>query len=594
MDVVSITLDVCKTISHLLSIHLPPMKKSPSLFCALPSRLIAATILLSSLDSASAINLYWDPNGAVPGTGGTGTWNFNTTPSWSASGSGGSNVNWTSSADTAYFGGIEGVVTVSNSNGNVVAKEIGITRGGYSFEGDKITIDTGGNTSALTLNPTSNSTADITFGNEIEFLRSGTSSNEHFNITLAPNYYTGKVIFNGDISVRVTSTAPRAYTNLQISNASASTMVFNGRFLPITGTDEYLAMRFGESSSANSNAIYEVNGDNSTFDGVAIGVFAGIVLMGHEKAFGTATLNVGNSNSTATPPSATLLTNGALTVANNVYLSGNNSYTAAKRTLGGYTDDESEFSGTINANNFHLTLTAAVDGEVEFSNLIYNGLSATKEGEGTVRFTRAAGNTYGGSTTIKAGTLLVENTTLSATGAGAVSVQNGALGGTGRVSGAVTVGDGTGTAGTASIFAGTLGTIETLETGALSLSNTDAAFRFDLNSTTQTADRIIVTGALTLGNGLALFAGNDLSTAILDEDFQFVLMTATGGVSGSFAGLAEGATYTVGNNAYRISYGVDVANSVSLTVIPEPDTALLMAFGLGIVLFYRRRHSMAG
>lgn len=556
---------------------------------ALPSRVIAVVALLGSLSSASAVNLFWDPNGAAGGTGGTGTWNFNTTPNWSASGSGGSNVNWTSSADVSYFGGVEGTVSVSNSNGDIVTKELGITRGGYVFQGDKITIDTGGTTSALTLNPTSNPSGDITIGNQIEFLRSGTSSNEHFNLTLSPNYYTGKVTFNGDISVRVTSTSPRTYTNLQISNASASTIVFNGRFLPIDGASEYLSMRFGESGTANSNAIYEINGDNSTYDGTGVGIFAGIVLMGHANAFGSATLNVGNSSSSGTPPSATLLTNGAITVANNVYLSGNNSYTAAKRTIGGYSDDASEFSGTINANNFHLTLTAAADGEVKFSNLIYNGLSATKEGEGTVRFTRAAGNIYAGSTTIKAGTLLVENTSNSATGAGAVVVQNGALGGTGRVSGAVTVGDGVGAAGTASIFAGTLGTIETLETGALSLSNTDAAFRFDLNSSTLGADRIIVTGALTLGNGLALLAGTDLGNSILADDVQFVLMTATAGITGHFAGLTEGAIYALGGNAYRISYGVDLANSVTLTSVPEPSVSLLAILGLGTVLFFRRR-----
>lgn len=558
------------------------------MFFALPSRLMAAVALLGSLSSASAISLFWDPNGATGGTGGTGTWNFNTTPNWSASGSGGSNVNWTSSADVSYFGGVEGTVSVSNANGDIVTKELGINRGGYVFQGDKITIDTGGNTSALTLNPTSNPSGDITIGNQIEFLRSGTSSNEHFNLNLSPNYYSGKVTFNGDISVRVTSTSPRTYTNLQISNASASTIVFNGRFLPIDGT-EYLSMRFGESGNANSNAIYEVNGDNSTYDGTGVGIFAGIVLMGHANAFGSATLNVGNSSSSATPPSATLLTNGAMTVANNVYLSGNNSYTAAKRTIGGYTDDASEFSGTINANNFHLTLTAAADGEVKFSNLIYNGLSATKEGEGTVRFTRAAGNTYAGSTTIKAGTLLVENTSNSATGAGAVIVQNGALGGTGRVSGAVTVGDGVGAAGTASILAGTLGTIESLETGALSLSNTDAAFRFDLNSSTLAADRIIVTGALTLGNGLALFAGSDLGSSLLDNDVQFVLMTATAGITGHFAGLTEGSIYALGGNAYRISYGVDLANSVTLTSVPEPSVSILAILGLGTVLFFRRR-----
>ena len=66
--------------------------------------------------------------------------------------------------------------------------------------------------------------------------------------------------------------------------------------------------------------------------------------------------------------------------------------------------------------------------------------SLTKIGEGKLSLTKA--NTYTGGTAITKGTLLVKNTTGSATGTGAVQVNTGTLGGTGIISGAVTVGTG--------------------------------------------------------------------------------------------------------------------------------------------------------
>ena len=53
-------------------------------------------------------------------------------------------------------------------------------------------------------------------------------------------------------------------------------------------------------------------------------------------------------------------------------------------------------------------------------------------------------NTYTGGTTIEAGTLLVQTKNASGTGTGPVQVNAGTLGGRGKMSGAVTIGGGTG------------------------------------------------------------------------------------------------------------------------------------------------------
>ncbi len=73
---------------------------------------------------------------------------------------------------------------------------------------------------------------------------------------------------------------------------------------------------------------------------------------------------------------------------------------------------------------------------VTFGNTISGTGRVIKQGAGTLNLTGA--NTYGGGTTVKAGTLLVNNTTGSGTGSGLVTVESGAtLGGIGRIAGSV-------------------------------------------------------------------------------------------------------------------------------------------------------------
>jgi fibronectin-binding autotransporter adhesin len=64
---------------------------------------------------------------------------------------------------------------------------------------------------------------------------------------------------------------------------------------------------------------------------------------------------------------------------------------------------------------------------------------------GNSTFTLSGASVYTAGTTISAGTLVVSNTSGSATGTGAVSVTAGTLGGSGIIAGAVTVGSGSGT-----------------------------------------------------------------------------------------------------------------------------------------------------
>ena len=107
-------------------------------------------------------------------------------------------------------------------------------------------------------------------------------------------------------------------------------------------------------------------------------------------------------------------------------------------TTGSIEGDGDVFLGannlTVGTNNLGTTFSGLIqDGGTNGG----TGGSLTKAGTGKLTLTKS--NTYTGDTTITDGTLQVTNTSGSATGTGSVQVNAGTLGGTGIISGAVTV-----------------------------------------------------------------------------------------------------------------------------------------------------------
>lgn len=231
-------------------------------------------------------------------------------------------------------------------------------------------------------------------------------------------------------------------------------------------------------------------------------------------------------------------------------------------------------TGGISVANSAATLT--------YAGIIADTVGGTgamvKSGAGTLRLQGA--NTYSGGTTVSAGTLMVSNSTGSATGSGDVTVATGGvLRGAGSISGSLTVQSG------GELRPGETA-VGTINTAAV---NVDAGgkliFRLSGNNTN---DR--------LNAGAALFT---LNTAALIEVIYEGAYTALEGHG--FNLMDWGSISSDGNLADQISLPalagglvwdttqLTTMGMISVTIVPEPTKVLLMVAGLMLMMLRRRR-----
>ena len=174
-----------------------------------------------------------------------------------------------------------------------------------------------------------------------------------------------------------------------------------------------------------------------------------------------------------------------------------------------------------------VTNNAAVvlnhSGAFTLANTISGSGSLTNLG-GSPSMTNA--NTYAGGTTVRGGTLFVNNTSGSGTGSGAVNVQSGAtLGGAGIISGVVNLQSGGRLAPGNSV--GTLTINSPLTMNAVS---TNA---FEVNGSTPTNDVVVLGSSVTYGGVL-----NIVPSGTFAAGQQFILFSGAGAINtGNFASL---------------------------------------------------------
>lgn len=278
--------------------------------------------------------------------------------------------------------------------------------------------------------------------------------------------------------------------------------------------------------------------------------------------------------------------------------------------LNGHSESISRVSGTGTVTNSNATSATLIVGEsngsgTNFAGTIQNGAGTTaftKIGTGTQ--TLSGTNTYSGATTIAGGTLALVSTTTSnnIANSATVDVQTGAtldvtgldfpgsldtlklasgqtLQGNGTVSGKLTALSG-------SFVSPGITTGVLIQTGDLTFT-TGSTFTVQVNGYlvgTQ-YDQVDVTGTVALGGATLVTTGVVASTP--GQEIVLIKNDGVDPVTGTFAGLAEGATLTINGTNFIISYaGGAGANDVTLT---ETGGTTLYSDGVGAGALELRR-----
>jgi hypothetical protein len=191
--------------------------------------------------------------------------------------------------------------------------------------------------------------------------------------------------------------------------------------------------------------------------------------------------------------------------------------------------------------------------------------SLIKAGDETLILTGTSTN-YHGLTIVTGGTLLAAAATGSATGAGPVQVNAGTFGGTGSVTGGVTVGTGTGTH---ALLAPGVNGPGTLSLASFLIFNSDGSYKCELAATPHPRVDQVSANGVTIERGARFMLrtkGNQ--TLPIGTVFTVIDNTAATPITGIFANLPDGSTFTVGNNTFQVSYEGGDGNDVTLTVVP--------------------------
>ncbi len=216
---------------------------------------------------------------------------------------------------------------------------------------------------------------------------------------------------------------------------------------------------------------------------------------------------------------------------------------------------------TVGTNNLSTTFSGRIVDGVNGS-----GGSFTKTGTGALSLSGA--NTYTGATTVNQGVLLVSNTNGSATGTGRVSVNTGTLGGSGIISGAVTVGTSSGSgASLAPAFGSRKQVTLTLQSSVTLQADATYTYGFKARQSQARTDLLITNGATITGAKIKL-KGKTQGTVTPGLVITVISNTSANPINGTFSNLADGSVVTIGGANFQANYEGGDGNDLTLTVVP--------------------------
>ncbi|MGH8093109.1 MAG: hypothetical protein ACREIF_06520 [Chthoniobacterales bacterium] len=161
----------------------------------------------------------------------------------------------------------------------------------------------------------------------------------------------------------------------------------------------------------------------------------------------------------------------------------------------------------------------------------------------------------------------MSNETGSGTGTGAVSVNAGTLGGSGTISGVVTIGTGGGAGAFLAPAHGTK-TQATLTIQSSLTFNSDSAYTYTFKAKKKKAktDKVVANG-VTINGATVVLQGTTQGSLTRGTVYTLISNTAATPISGTFSNLADGAILTVNGNNFQASYEGGDGNDLTLTVV---------------------------
>ncbi|AHF94281.1 hypothetical protein OPIT5_10405 [Opitutaceae bacterium TAV5] len=538
----------------------------------------ALLLALACATSLSAASLYWAPDNDA--NGGNGTWDT-ASSLWSAAADGsGTLQTWNNVAtpynDAFFARGKTGTVAVSGEV-NVGWLDFGGTTAdastSYTLNGGTIIL--GGHSAGWESTRTIQSTGNVTINSTIRMFE---------DVAAAGHRRFGNQ--GGTLTINDIANASTGGTqNLSLESWGTGTIKIDGNITNTFGAPRTSLIIGGSdlNTVAGSGSNYHLGGNNTGVSNTSL--LRGTLHLNHSNALGSGGLTVRNVTNSDTIN--ILIGTAGVTIGNAITFDSftNTSWT---RTIGGeHTSGTATFSGTItlgafaaSGNGDRLNVTSAAGGTTIFSGNITDGANTSrvvKTGAGIVKFNRTDGMDYDGATIVTAGTLIVNNTTGSGTGRGAVAVRNGAtLGGAARVAGNITLDAGarfsTGDMDESGVSSA--GTLATAGSFTWNSNNTAASLFFDLGADQASSDQLNIAGAFTKGNGTSFIF--DFTGSALPASFTYTLVTFNSTNftdAGIFSANIDG-TFAINDNSLTFT----------TAAIPEPAAfVLLSALGIGFL-----------